>query len=228
MKIYRELLQQTPEWKLEKYRTVGGSTLKEVMTNEGKDVAENAVFLDLLGEFLEDYCPEPEKWLGDDVARGNELEPIGREEFERITGKKVHEVGLVKKTDFIVLSPDGLIGDYETLETSCEEALEIKCPSRKVYTSYLVDNQKAVDDYGWQIVMYFLVLGIKQLNLFVFRPENLVQGHILIEITPDTIINISKKKTARIVDLVKDAENRLNELETALSDKVEELTTIKF
>lgn len=228
MKIYKELKQQTAEWKEIKYRTIGGSTLEKVMANFGKPVEDNAVFLDLLSEFLEDYYPETEKWLGEDVDRGNILEPIAREEFERITGKKVHEVGLVSKTDFIVLSPDGLIGDYETLETTCKEALEIKCPSKKVYTSYLLDNQKAIDDYGWQIVQYFLVLGIDKLYFLVYRPENNVQKHILIEVTLDTIIRVNTKKSGRVGDLVNEAVERLNELSDKLEQKIEELTTNEF
>lgn len=225
MKIYKDLIQGTDEWKEMRHGKIGGSSLKEVMANEGKPVENNSFFYELIGQRTEEFDCEDGIFVTKAMQRGVDLEPVARAEFERIYGKKVHEIGWLELSDFVGISPDGLIATDDELETwKIKEALEIKCPTRAVYMKYLIDNQEAIDDYPWQIVHYFLTTGIEKLNLFIYRPENKLAAHILIEITKDTIINVSKKKSATVETLVEEARTRLNELEVSLKNRIELLT----
>ena len=55
MKIYKNIQQQTDEWKELKYRKIGGSTLGGVMSYIDKPVEGNAIFFELLGQFTEEF-----------------------------------------------------------------------------------------------------------------------------------------------------------------------------
>ena len=68
------------------------------------------------------------------MERGTELEPYARDEYRRITGALVDEVGFCLHEDIEAgASPDGLIGE--------EGGLEIKCPSPSVHIEYLEGNK---------------------------------------------------------------------------------------
>lgn len=227
--IYSNIIQGSDEWKELRYRKIGGSSNEMVMANFDKPVYKNAIFYTLLGEFLEDFEIDFDTYLSRDVVRGNELEPEAREEFSRIYGKKVFEVGWSESSDFTGISPDGIIGDEDLIDTderNVNEALEIKCPSKSTYCKYLDDNSIAINDYAWQIVTYFKEFpNLSVLNLFIYRPENNAKSHILIKITKDTRVFINSKKSGIVSDLVVDLTNRQNELKTALDNRIKELTT---
>lgn len=226
--LYKEIIQGSDEWKEIRYRKLGGSSNEDVMTNLGKPVSGNAIFYKLLGEFSEEFEIEEERFLSADVQRGNMLEPIAREDFSRIYGKQVFEIGWAESSSFTGISPDGIVGDINLIHTAddVEEAIEIKSPSRTVYMKYLETNDIAITDYAWQIVTYFKEFkNLKVLNNYLFRPENLIKKHILIKITRDMEIRINKTKTGKISDLVVELETRQNELKKALDDKIKQLKT---
>lgn len=223
MKIYKDIIQSTDEWKELRYRKIGGSTNSKVMANSGKSVEENAIFATLLGDFMEEFEIE-DNYATAEMQRGNDLEPIAADEFSRIYGKKCYEIGWAEISDFVGISPDRLIeGEKIT------EALEIKCPSKNIYSKYLLNNNEAITDYCWQLVHYFHVFeDLEKLNFFIYRPENLIQNHILIELTRDTVIQVNKNKSAAISELVEASEVRIEELRIALKNKIEALNTINF
>lgn len=219
--LYKEIIQGSDEWKELKYRKLGSSTNDKIMTNLGKTIYNCAAFFDVLSEFLEDYEPEDERFLSSAVQRGNELEPIARQEFERIYDKKVFEIGWAQSSDFTGISPDGIIGKESEINDLSDviEAIEIKCPSKNTYVKYLDDNSLAVTDYVWQIVTYFKEFqNLKLLNLFIYRPENNFKNHILIKLTRDSVVSVDKKKVGSIADLCKELDNRQKELSYAIGD----------
>lgn len=225
--IYKDVIQKSDEWKELRYRKIGSTGSKDAMSNQGSPVEKNAIFFKLLGELTEDYEFEEPRFLSESVQRGDELEPIAREEFARIYGKQVFEIGWSESSDFTGISPDGIIGDEDLIdcnELNVDEALEIKCPARNTYALYLVDKSVAVEDYAWQIVTYFKEFpNLSILNLFIYRPENLIKSHILIELTRDMVIPVNKKKSCKIADLCIELTERQNELKEALKAKIEEL-----
>lgn len=228
--LYKEIIQGSFEWKELRYRKIGGSSAEKVMANLGKPVTNNAIFAEILGEFCEDYEFEEGGFLSADVNRGNELEPIARFEFQRIYGKSVFEIGWAESSIFTGISPDGIIGDVALINAieDVEEAIEIKCPSRTTYAKYLIDNSIAITDYAWQIVTYFLVFkNLKKLNLFIYRPENAIASHILIELTRESIVMVNKNKGGDIDNLCKELSERQKELLISINAKITELSELK-
>jgi len=225
MKIYKDIIQGTDEWKELRYRKVGGSTLSDVMANDGKPVELNAVFYKLLHEFMEDFQIDDNEFISEAMAIGNRLEPEAADLFSQVYGKEVHEIGWAELDEFIGISPDRIVCSLEKIT----EALEIKCPQGNTYAKYLCNNQLAIDDYCWQLVHYFLTFeNLEKLNFMIYRPENLIKKHILIEITLDTVINTSKKHSATVRELVQLAKIRLSELIIAIENKLNELQTPNY
>ena len=225
-KIYPEIIQQTDAWFGLKYCKVGSTRLKEAMTKLDKPVEGNAVFFHLLGEMMEDFEISEDSFSSAAMDRGNILEPDSAELFERVYGKKCFEIGWAQINDFVGISPDRLIGE---ISEDVKEAFETKCPAKNTYAKYLDNNNLALEDYVWQIVQYFLVFKKLQTLYFqVYRPENRIKGHILIEVKPETIIKISAKVSLPVYQLVELAEQRLEELKIALDNKIESLTVTKF
>jgi len=225
-KIYKDIIQGSDEWKELRWGKVGGSSLKHVMANYGKPVEDNAIFFELLGQMTEEFEIDDNDFVSSAMDRGNILESDASDLFSRIYGKECFEIGWAQINDFVGISPDRLIGE---ISMDVTEAAEFKCPAKNTYAKYLCNNDLAVEDYSWQLVDYFLVFKkLTKLNFMPYRPESKIKNHILIEITPDTIINVSKKLILPVYQLVEKAEQRLEELKTALDNKIESLTVTKF
>ena len=90
--------------------------------------------------------------------RGEALEAEAREEFCRITGLTVKEVGFILCKDGPVgCSPDGLIIDWKGNYIA---GLEIKCPLSKNHALYLL-NGVLPDDYRQQVHGSMAVTGLR-------------------------------------------------------------------
>lgn len=99
---------------------------------------------------------EKSRWM----ARGNELEPLARFEFEMIMGLSFNPaVALSIEYDWMMASLDGLSNDHDM-------AVEIKCPGS-------IDHQCALDGevpekYVYQLQHQMFVLGFDKLYYFSF------------------------------------------------------------
>jgi hypothetical protein len=113
------------------------------------------------------------------------MEPIAKDSYEKITGNKVHSVGLVVNPNkpFLGATPDGLI------KTSSGEliSLEIKCPiscedKDAIEVNYLSNNLlKTSHEYYSQIQLHLFCLDLKKCHFFVFSKKSCV----LLEICRD-------------------------------------------
>jgi hypothetical protein len=212
MKVYDKIEQGSAEWHALRYGKVGGSTLEKVMANEGKPVIGNAIYNELLAARLESFVYE-EGFKSEAMERGNRLEPLARLAFEDLFGVEVIQIGWAEKSDFIGISPDGLIGS--------NQAIEIKCPSANTHVGYMRNPISMVEYYLWQCVMYFVVFeDLEVLNFVSYRPENVVCPLLVQTINKDTEVRVSAKKTATIGQLVTEAYIRLSELEEALKTDI--------
>ena len=125
MKIYDKIIQGSDEWKELRHGKVGGSTAKKIMTNLDKPVNTCAVFSQLLAEKMEDFDPFQSDYQSLAMQRGNEYEPLARDEYGRITGYTVTQIGWAELDgEFVGISPDGLI---PSIKKSIEKSIEIKC-----------------------------------------------------------------------------------------------------
>lgn len=213
MKIYENILQQSPEWYEIKYGKVGGSSLEKLMSYRNKSIRENTFYIELLSTRFEPFEFE-ETFTSRDMERGNMYEPLARSEFERIKDVEVEQVGWIEDASGIYgISPDGLFDNRR-------QGVEIKCPSRITHMAYIQNPISMVEQYVWQVVNYFLTIGIKKLHFISYRPENRLKPLLIQEVTKRTMLNISAKEKLSVSDLMVLAKARLIELNMALSEDV--------
>lgn len=217
MIIYDKIIQGTDEWKELKHGKIGGSSASDVMTKLDKSITECAVFSKILAEHMEDFDPFTEGFQNAAMQRGNELEPIARQEYERIFQLEVTQVGWVELENRMVgISPDGMI-------PAQNQSIEIKCPTASTHAKYLLDENLFLEDYAWQLVHNFLVLGIDFMDCISYRPENKFTPLWTRRIHLDTEIKISAKVTKPIRELVVMLDVRLNELEVEVKKAIKQL-----
>jgi len=78
---------------------------------------------------------------------------------------------MIKKNDWLGLSPDGIVADENTMADDIRKAVEIKCPEPKAFVRYMIQN-KIPDEYKWQVVMYFIVIDtLEELDFIIYNPE---------------------------------------------------------
>ena len=228
MKIYRDIIQSSPEWHEIKYGKVGGSSAKDLNANESKPIRGNAIYDKILAAKFEEFFPE-ENISTFAMDRGVELEPYARAEFERIYNVKVSQVGWIELDNGLIgISPDGLVCDEsqitETELINVEESIEIKCPSAAIHMKYIRNNDAFIETYIDQLVHNFLVLGVKRVRCISFRQENTACPLLEFMVTPDTLVKVSAKKTCSIRELVAQSEARCNELIACIKEDVEKYT----
>ena len=212
MKIFKDLVQGSDEWCLQRWGKIGGSTANSLMTKLDKPVTECAAFYGVLAERMEDFDPFNQQFKCYSMQRGNEIEPLARKEYERITGFKVDEYGWIElKNGTIGISPDGWMKDQK-------KSIEIKCPEGQTHAKYMDDFNLFLSDYAWQIVHNFLVIGVESVDCISYRPENKIKPIIIHTVTASTIIEVNKKMILPISDLVEIVRDRLSELEIEINN----------
>ena len=158
--IILDVEQGSPEW-LKARCIPTASNFGKIMTNSLKASTQAEVYQNkLVGEW---YVGEPEQtFISDAMARGSELEPLGRASYEFATGNDVEEVGFVYMDDdkLVGCSPDGLCGD---------KGLEIKCPLPSPHISYLLSGGLPAA-YVAQVQGSMLVTGLDQWDFTSYCP----------------------------------------------------------
>lgn len=115
------------------------SNFDRIITATGKDSSQWPSYATELTQqsAYRDLLLSPSFNGNHDTDRGNELEPLAREEFARIMGLEVRQVGFVTNDDGIIgCSPDGLIYHNGTPVAG----LEIKCPRPEKHGIDLVEG----------------------------------------------------------------------------------------
>ena len=102
------------------------------------------------------------KWAGNAAtAHGTLLEPMVRDLYDEMTGRKSHEIGLVQHRTYPWLgaSPDGVTEDGLLIE--------IKCPfSRKI-------EAKVPKHYYPQVQLQLEITDLEECDFIQFRPEGI-------------------------------------------------------
>ena len=222
MKTYPDLIQGTEEWKEFRHGKTGGTSAGKLMTKLDKSPLENAFFYTVLAERMEDFDPFKSDYVNFSMMRGNELEPIARNEYERIYNCTVTQVGWIDSNiENVGISPDGIVSDTKTIE--------IKCPEAQTHANYMINPNAFLEDYTWQIVHNFLVIdGLTEMDCISYRPENKIKPLIVIPINLDTQIKINAKETKSISELKEILRNRLLQVEQEIKNQLELLTKTEF
>jgi len=158
------------EWLQEKIGVVGGTRVSSIITPAKMQLSKSSsdLILKLIDESITGLSAES-GFKSDGMDRGNELEPLAREQYEAVSGSKINEHGLClsESNPMHGLSPDGFTDDFKG-------AIEIKCPGFKHLKYISADYPKVTiyDDYKTQCINYFLVNDkLEWLDTVSFRPE---------------------------------------------------------
>lgn len=146
MKIWPEMEQRSDEWFRARAGRPTASNFARLLTTTGKDSSQwHDYALELCAACIR---PDEVQWEGNfHTDRGEALEPEAADEFSKIMGLELEEVGFVTRDDNVVgCSPDRLVmvnGEYVA-------GLEIKCPLSKIHAKYLIEG-KLPDPYKGQV-----------------------------------------------------------------------------
>ncbi len=211
MKIH-EVQQGSEEWLEMKWGKLSGSRLAKLMTS--KHVTDTAFFFELLSERLEDFDPFNESYQSKAMEHGTEYEPLARAEYERLTGETISQYGWIELDENIGISPDGW-------NESTKTGYEIKCPSAATHVKYMQNGGLLVEDYIWQIVMYFIVLDVEKVKIISYRPENKKIKMLGETVTKSTIVRISAKEELSVMELIDRAKARIADLFSEINKQVQ-------
>ena len=117
------------------------------------------------------------------TERGHELEPVAADDYELRNLVVVKEVGVVILDDWILCSPDRLIGD--------DGLLQIKCPIFSTQKEYL-EKKKIPTNYYKQMQFELFVTG-RDYNVFNSFHPHLKALDIILERDEEMISRISER-----------------------------------
>lgn len=171
MILFKEIEQGSPEWLRLRLGKVTGSCVKDVMKSDNLSLVDD-IIAQIVSETIE------ETYTSAAMQRGNDLEPLARGEYEKVTGRKVEQVGFMlhEEYDWLGVSPDGLI----KIDGKYKKGIEIKCPNTATHVKYIRQNQLP-NEYKYQVQSYFIVNEdleevdfISYDNRFVVKPLHIV------------------------------------------------------
>ena len=150
-----DIIQQSPEW---------------FEIKKGKMSASHATAIGNCGKGLETYARqivkdliiERQNFTNKDMERGNELEPIARITYEFEYSVTVKQIGFITYSDYVGVSPDGLIND--------DGGLELKARNDDIHFGLLLGDP--VDSSTiWQMNMAMLITGRKWWDFGSYNPN---------------------------------------------------------
>jgi len=181
MKIYRDIVQGSPEWFAKRKGKMTGS--------EGQAIGNNGKGLDtLIVKLMAEFYSVGEKpfFENEDTRRGKELEEYARDMYELENGCQVEQVGFIERDEYVGVSPDGLVGD--------EGMIEIKSVNDVNHFSLILNGEKDIESkYIWQMQMNLLVSERKWIDYVSYNP-NFEKSLLVFRITPD------EKKQAKLLE----------------------------
>lgn len=188
MIIVDNIEQGSKEWLDSRLGKVTASRVKDVLTNgKGGAISKTAetYMMDLLSEIL---TGESKPFFENDAMRwGTETEPQARAMYELKNDIEVKQVAYVKHSEYVQVSPDGLIGD--------DGLIEIKCPTTTTQLKRALSDSYS-SDYKAQIQMQLWVTGRKWCDFVSFDPRLTCSASYLVErvyVDPEFTANMAEK-----------------------------------
>jgi len=158
--IRHDVVQGSYQWHELRLGKVTSSRMKKVMGANNLEVID-----EIIAEEETGFCDDLDSYVSEDMQRGIDLEPMAVDQYVKLTGATVEEIGFVQCSELplLGLSPDRFVGT--------EGALEVKCPKTKTHVKYIRQNQ-VPNDYKYQIFTYFLVNpDIQWVDFMSFDPR---------------------------------------------------------
>ena len=162
--------QYTSEWWSTRRGLPTASCADKILTPTGKLSTQSRQYMnELIADKLGYGDPpmEPTAWM----QRGIDLEPDARNLYELLTGQSVKQVGFITNDDITAgCSPDGLIGDVNSMDILIARGWEVKCPKASTHIGYLLGG-KLPDFYRPQVHFSMAVTGLRHWVFMSYFPE---------------------------------------------------------
>lgn len=184
-----ELVQGTDEWKKARLGKVTASRIADVMarTKSGYSASRANYMAELIAQRLTDTVTEG--YTNAAMQWGIDHEDEARKAFELVSGSFVEQVGFIDHPRIIGsgASPDGLVGDDETLE--------IKCPGTATHLDTLLGAE--IDGkYLYQMQWQMACAGRKRCHFVSFDPRlpERMRLHVRVVNRDDATISMMEKE----------------------------------
>jgi len=157
MPQYRfDIKQNSDEWFALKVGKFSASTCAELLMNK-KTKGYTGLIDRIVEERMTGNPTESKTFKGNQFTeRGHELEPVARDDYEMRTFRDIAIIGVIELDDWVLCSPDGLIGE--------DGLWQAKCPIFNTQKSYL-KSQKVPTNYYKQMQFELFVSG-REYNVF--------------------------------------------------------------
>lgn len=215
MIAYKDIIQGSEEWHKIKHGKIGGTLSK------GLFVKSDTLLIDLLSQITEPFEMDYDTFESAEMQRGNELEPLARQQLNEYTGLIFLQFGWLEceENKLLGISPDGL--------TECQTiSAEIKCPQAKKHMATLLLNDIPSDNIH-QCLHYFTVNPKLVKHYFCsFRPESIKPLFVKL-VDRSTVINLGTKTkpiNKTIQEWVNTALFEANVLRSDIEDKIKQLS----
>jgi len=178
MKAHLEIIQGSPEWHQIRYRKIGGTSCKGLLTKT------DTLLNDLVAEHLEPFVLDEDGYESSDMIRGKELEPEAVLKGSQYIGIDLIYCGWLQSETHPILgiSPDAVSEDFTI-------ACEIKCPAKEEHTRTIREDAIPLKHIH-QCCHYFAVNDkLETLYFLSYRPES-VKPMFVKELKRDSLVNI--------------------------------------
>jgi hypothetical protein len=156
-----DIIQQTDEWHKVKELKMSASHATAI-GNCGKGLET------YIRQLVRDTIVKRVNYTNKDMERGNELEPIARLTYEFEYNCIVKQIGFITYSDFVGISPDGLIDNFAFIGD--DGGLELKARNDDIHFGLLLGDP--VDSSAiWQMNMSMLVTGRKWWDFGSYNPN---------------------------------------------------------
>lgn len=196
--ILHEVEQRSEEWFNLRMGKLTGSNYPMLMKSsrqkvdltdtQKKYLFEKACEL-LTGERKESFSNAAMQW-------GIDHEEEAIEYYEQEKFVIVNEIGFYEINKNIGDSPDGITND---------RAIEVKCPASTTHLSYLLDNQKLINNYKWQCYGHMWATGLNKCDLISYDPR-FPEGKKMVIVTiekDNEEMNLLKDRLYSLVETLK-------------------------
>ena len=159
MKIYKEIIQGTPEWfAIRKLKMTASHA--QAIAAQGKGL--DTYIYDIVAEYLS--SGELVRFVNEHTERGNKLEAEARSVYEFENDVTIEQVGFVELDEYVGCSPDGLIGTGG--------GLQLKCKMDREHLKQVIYGDDEIDSaHVWQMQMEMLVTGRKWWDYVCYNPN---------------------------------------------------------
>jgi len=197
--IIHNFQQRSEDWYNYKVARIGGTRFGQVISGK-----KNRLVYDLVNEKLNGY-PELDGYIDDDIQFGIDNEPIAAELYEKRSGLKLIEIGLIQsvKNDIHIASPDRITNDSSVV-------VEIKCTRNGAI--HLERFFEGVDSkYLPQIKNYFAVSDkVKEAHWVSYCPYRLERPLVIHIFKREMFEKDYSKWSEQINAIEKDVKDKMN------------------